>query len=140
MLAPSLLFNDLYLDPWFPFNDRRHNNKNIMSTDINEKDSEFELKVDLPGFDKEEINIELKKGYLTINATKEECSDEEETKSCNYIRRERYCGTCSRSFYVGDDIEVDDIKAKFKHGVLTLNIPKKEHKEIEDKQYVTIEG
>ncbi|MCQ2387042.1 MAG: Hsp20/alpha crystallin family protein [Clostridia bacterium] len=96
-----------------------------MSTDINETEKEYELAVDLPGFDKSEINVSLRDGYLTIEANK---SEKQENK--NYLRRERSY-SCSRSFYVGEDIEKSDIKAKYDKGILSLTIPKKEQKKIQ---------
>ena len=97
--------------------------------------------MDLPGFKKEEISISLEDGNLTIQAAKGLDEDEKEKKSGRYIRRERYAGSCARSFYVGDDITEEDIKAEFKHGILKIFVPKKEAKpEVEQKKYIAIEG
>ena len=118
---------------YFPFFDDRaerklygHNAKNIMKTDIKEHKDGYELEIDLPGFHKDEIQAELKDGYLNISAAKQLNQDEKEKESGKYIRRERYSGSCQRSFYVGDEITQEDIKAEFKHGILKLFVPKKE--------------
>lgn len=118
MLMPSIFGENLFDDDWmdFPF-DRdfwgRTNNKttkNLMKTDIREHDAGYELDIDLPGFKKDEIKAELENGYLTISATKGANNDEQDKKG-KYIRRERYAGTMQRSFYVGDDVTQEDIKA-----------------------------
>ena len=115
--------------------------KNIMKTDIKEHKDGYELEIDLPGFHKDEIQAELKDGYLTISAAKQLNQDEKEKESGKYIRRERYSGSCQRSFYVGDEITQEDIKAEFKHGILKLFVPKKEAKpEVEQRKFVSIEG
>ncbi len=149
MLRPSI-FNDNLFDDFFefPFFDDRaerklygHNAKNIMKTDIKEHKDGYELEIDLPGFHKDEIQAELKDGYLTISAAKQLNKDEKEKESGKYIRRERYSGSCQRSFYVGDEITQEDIKAEFKHGILKLFVPKKEAKpEVEQRKFVSIEG
>lgn len=149
MLRPSI-FNDNLFDDFFefPFFDDRaerklygHNAKNIMKTDIKEHKDGYELEIDLPGFHKDEIQAELKDGYLNISAAKQLNQDEKEKESGKYIRRERYSGSCQRSFYVGDEITQEDIKAEFKHGILKLFVPKKEAKpEIEQRKFVSIEG
>ena len=145
MLRPSI-FNDNLFDDFFefPFFDDRaerklygHNAKNIMKTDIKEHKDGYELEIDLPGFHKDEIQAELKDGYLTISAAKQLNQDEKEKESGKYIRRERYSGSCQRSFYVGDEITQEDIKAEFKHGILKLFVPKKEAKpEVEQRKFV----
>ena len=118
-----------------------HNAKNVMKTDIKELEGGYELEIDLPGFTKEEVTAELKDGYLTISAAKGLDQDEQEKETGKYIRRERYAGACQRSFYVGEDVTEQDIKAEFKHGMLKLFVPKKEAKPaVETKKYVTIEG
>lgn len=149
MLRPSI-FNDNVFDDFFelPFFDDRaerklygHNAKNIMKTDIKEHKDGYELEIDLPGFHKDEIQAELKDGYLNISAAKQLNQDEKEKESGKYIRRERYSGSCQRSFYVGDEITQEDIKAEFKHGILKLFVPKKEAKpEVEQRKFVSIEG
>ena len=114
--------------------------KNLMKTDIRETEDSYELDVDLPGFKKDEVSIDLKDGYLTISAARGLDEDEKDKKSGKYIRRERYAGACERSFYVGEGISQDDIKASFQHGILKLFIPKEPEKSVEEKKYVAIEG
>jgi len=113
--------------------------KNMMKTDIKEKDNQYEIEIDLPGFKKEEINANLANGYLTINASKNE-EREEKNESGVYIRRERYTGQCARSFYVGEAVKQQEIKAKFENGILHLVIPKKQETKVEQKKYIAIEG
>lgn len=98
-----------------------------MKTDIKENDKQFELDIDVPGFKKDEINVELRDGYLTISATKSKKDEEKDEKGANYVRRERY-SSVSRSYFVGDKIAEEDIKAKYDNGVLTITIPKEEPK------------
>ena len=154
MLLPSIfgenLFDDFFDD--VPFFDNRAENQiekklygrhahNVMKTDIKETDDNYELIVDLPGFKKDEIKVSLEDGYLTIVAAKGLDEDEQEKKSGKYIRKERYAGSCQRSFYVGDNLTQEDIKGEFKHGILTLNVPKKEAKPaVETNKYIAIEG
>lgn len=157
MLMPSIfsdnfdLLNNFY-DPWFSDHEMKdvekklygHNAKNVMSTDVREAEDGYTLEIDLPGFTKDEITAELKEGYLTISASKgldvDQASSEEEEKKGKYIRRERYAGACSRTFYVGKALTQEDIKASFKHGILELNIPKKTAEDTENKKYIAIEG
>lgn len=111
-----------------------------MKTDVKETDEGFELDIDLPGYKKENVSAELKDGYLTVSAT---TSDDKEEKDENgrYIRRERFVGNCSRSFYVGEEIEQEDVMAKFVDGILKISVPKKESKpSIEEKKIISIEG
>ena len=115
------------------------NTKSIMKTDIRDTEDSYELDVDLPGYKKDEISAQLKDGYLTISASKN-TENEEKDKKGNYIRRERYNGTMSRSFYVGDAIHQDDIHAKYEDGILKLSIPKKTKQEVEQTNYISIEG
>ncbi|MBM6751650.1 Hsp20/alpha crystallin family protein [Mediterraneibacter glycyrrhizinilyticus] len=148
MLMPSIFGENLFDDDWFDF-DRNFwgrknplygkNAKNIMKTDIREHDTGYELDVDLPGFKKDEINIELENGYLTISAAKGLDKDEQDKKG-KYIRKERYAGAMQRSFYVGDAVTEEDVKAKFEDGILKLSIPKKDAKEVETKKTIAIEG
>lgn len=153
MLLPDIfgenLFDDFLGD--FPFWDDKEQKKlekklygrrakNLMKTDIKETSSAYELVVDLPGFKKDEVHASLENGYLTISAEKGLDKDETEEKTGRYIRRERYAGSCQRSFYVGEDITQDEIKGEFKHGILRLTIPKKEAKPaVEDKKYISID-
>ena len=95
--------------------------------------------MDLPGFKKDEIKVQLKDGYLTLSAAKGLDKDEQDKKG-NYIRRERYAGTLSRSFYVGDEVTQADIKARYEDGILRLSVPKKEKKAVENNKYIAIEG
>ena len=110
-----------------------------MKTDIRETEDGYELDIDLPGFKKDEIQAELKNGYLTVSAAKGLDKDEENKKG-EYIRRERYAGSMSRSFYVGEHLDQQDIKAKYEDGILKLSVPKKDVKELEQNKYIAIEG
>ena len=113
----------------------------IMKTDIKEQKDGYELMIDLPGFTKDEIKASVEDGYLTISAAKGLDKDEKEKETGRYIRRERYAGAMSRSFYVGENVEQEDIKAEFKHGILKLFVPKKEAKPaVEKKNHIAIEG
>ena len=140
MLLPSIFGEDLF-DDWmmdFPF--RGNGSANLMRTDVKETDNSYELDMDMPGFDKGDIKAELKNGYLTISASSNRNNDEKD-KDGKYIRRERYTGSCSRSFYVGDDVKQEDIKAKFENGILKVTVPKKEEKPVvEENKYISIEG
>mgnify|MGYP005776205619 CR=1 FL=1 len=141
MLMPSL-FGENLLDDFFdmPMRSYRTQRENLMTTDIKEKDGNYEISMNLPGFKKEDIHAELKDGYLTISASTQRNNDEKDENG-KYIRKERYSGSCSRSFYVGDGIQETDIKAKFEDGVLKLDIPKVETKPaVEGKHYISIEG
>ncbi|CCZ27680.1 acid shock protein [Firmicutes bacterium CAG:194] len=152
MLMPSIfgndMFGDFFTDPWFDekeFKDMQkklygHRAKNVMSTDVKEVENGYELEMDLPGFKKDEIKASVENGYLTISAARGLDEDEKDKKSGKYIRRERYAGACERSFYVGEGISQDDIKASFQHGILKLFIPKEPEKSVEEKKYVAIEG
>ena len=145
MMMPSIfggnLFNDDWMDFSFPDIDKElygKHAKNLMKTDVKEKDGNYEVAIDLPGFKKDEITAELKDGYLTISAAKGLDKDEKD-KEGKYIRRERYAGNMSRSFYVDDGVSQEDIKAKFEDGVLKLEIPKKEAKpEVKEAKYISI--
>ena len=154
MLMPSIFGENLFDDFFdgFPFyGDKEMRNiekklygrkaSHIMKTDIKEKDNGFEVIVDLPGFKKEEVQASLEDGYLTISAEKGLDMDEKEKDSGRYIRQERYAGACSRSFYVGNAVKQEDIKAEFKHGILKLFVPKKEaNPAVEQKNTISIEG
>jgi len=106
----------------------RKKERNLMKADIREAKDKFIVDVDLPGFDKENINLSLENGYLNISA-KVEKNNEEKNEGEKYLHRERFFGECSRSFYVGDDIKEEDINAHFKNGILKVEIPKKEEEE-----------
>ena len=112
---------------------------NVMKTDVKETDTGYEVDIDLPGFKKDEINAQLDNSYLTISAAKGLDKDEKDKKG-KYIRKERYAGAMSRSFYVGEGITQEDIKAKYEDGILRLSVPKKEAKAVENKKYIAIEG
>ena len=112
--------------------------QNLMKTDVHENETDYEMDMDLPGFKKDQIKINLENGYLTIEASKEH--DSEKKKHGKVIRQERYEGSMQRSFYVGDGVKVEDVKAKFEDGVLKLCIPKKELKELPSNTTIAIEG
>lgn len=140
MLMPSI-FNDNLFDDFFDFNypTFRYDTTELMKTDIKETDNGYEVTMNLPGVKKEDVKAELRDGYLTIQASSNTSKDEKDNDG-RYIRRERYAGTCSRSFYVGDAVTQEDIKAKFENGTLTLDIPKKDAKPaVEQKKYISIE-
>ena len=139
MLMPSIFGENLFDDFMdFPFGGKKINT--MMKTDIRDTDSSYELDIDMPGFKKEDIKAQLKDGYLTISASTSSNNDEQD-KEGRYIRRERYAGSCSRSFYVGEGVKEEDIKAKFENGILKLSIPKVENKpQVEEKKYIAIEG
>ena len=146
MLMPSIfgenLFNDDWMDFGFPEVDKALYGKHAsheMKTDVKETDSGYEVDIDLPGFKKDEINVQLDNGYLSISAAKG-LDKEEKNKEGKYIRKERYAGAMSRSFYVGDAITQEDIKAKYESGILRLSIPKKEAKQVEATKRIASEG
>ena len=145
MLMPSVFGRDIFddfMDFSFPDVNRElygKHAKNVMKTDVRELDNGYEIIVDLPGFKKDEIEVQLDNGYLNISAAKGLDKDESDKKG-KYIRKERYAGAMSRSFYVGDHITEDDIHAKFENGILQLDVPKKEAKAVETKKHVAIEG
>lgn len=136
------LFDDFFEDFARPMRtaQRYNTSTGIMRTDVKESDTGYELDIDLPGCKKENVTAELKEGYLTISAETNR-SDEQKDENGRYIRRERYYGNCSRSFYVGEDITQEDIKAKFEDGILKISVPKKEAKPVvEESKYIQIEG
>lgn len=134
MLMPKIFDDDFFRDDFFDRKDRM--NFNLMKTDIREDDKSYLLEVDLPGYSKDDIKIDITDGYLTINA-KVEKEDNEDKK--NYVRRERFTGEVSRSFYVGEDIKEDEVKASFKNGILTLEVPKLSLEDKKkDKKYIEI--
>lgn len=152
MMMPSI-FRDNFMDDLFnfDFNDAFKSMRRpaaaaagmpLMRTDILEDENGYELQVNLPGFQKEDIQAELKDGYLFLKAEHTENTDEKDEQTGKYIRRERYTGSYQRRFFVGEDLTEEDVKAKYENGVLTLNIPKKEpvQPEIPEKKYIAIEG
>ena len=146
MLMPSIfgenLFNDDWMDFGFPEIDKALYGKHaghVMKTDVKETDAGYEVDIDLPGFKKDEINAKLENGYLTISAAKGLDKDEKD-KNDKYIRRERYAGSMSRSFYVGENMKEEDIHAKYENGILTLDVPKEQKKAVPEKRYIAIEG
>ena len=148
MYMPSIFNNSVFdnFDNWmdfsFPsFNQRLYgaSSSQLMKTDVKETDKDYEVSIDLPGFKKDNISAQLQDGYLTISASKGLDKDEQE-KDGTYIRKERYSGSMSRSFYVGEGITQEDIKAKYEDGILRLSVPKKEAKAVENKKYIAIEG
>ena len=126
------VFDDLFNTPFF-----NRNENNIMKTDIKEHEKSYDLMIDLPGVNKEDIKAELNDGYLTINA-KTDTSKDEKTENGKYICRERYTGCFSRSFYVGDAVTENDITAKFENGTLRLTVPKKEALPEKQNKYISI--
>ena len=150
MLMPSIfaenLFDDFFEDFPMPREfrnlDRRLYGKNAareMKTDVHENDEGYEVDIDLPGFKKDELNLRLENGYLTVSAAKGLDKDEKSKKG-RIIRQERYAGAMERSFYVGDAITEEDVKAKFEDGVLRLCIPKKESQKLPEHKTIMIEG
>ena len=152
MLVPSIfgenLFDEFFDFPAFPDLGRdmdrterklygRHPDR-LMKTDVHEHEDHFEVDIDLPGFKKEDIALELNQGYLTVSATKSVDNDEKEKGKL--IRQERYSGSMQRSFYIGENLTEEDIKAAFRHGVLSLNIPKNKQAAIPEKKTIAIEG
>ena len=148
MLLPSIFGENLF-DDFDNFNfDKALNrmnrelygkhSRNMMKTDVRETDNSYELDIDLPGFKKDEITIQLDNGYLSISASKGLDKDEE-NKNGKYIRRERYAGAMNRTFYVGDNLTQQDIQAKFEDGILKISVPKKDVQQIEQNKYIAIE-
>ena len=148
-MLPSIfgenLFDDFFNDPFGMMNVSEGHNplygkhaKNLMKTDVRELDGSYELDVDLPGFKKDEIHIELKNGYLTISAAKGLDKEETDKKTKRVIRQERYSGSCQRTFYVGD-IKSEDVKCKYEAGVLTVNLPKYEQKKLASTSTIAID-
>ena len=142
-MVPSIfsenIFDNFFGDDFFGEHSPLYgkHGKNLMKTDIHEKDGGYELAIDLPGFKKDEISLDIKDGYLSISAQKGLDKDEEDKKG-RIIRQERYAGVCSRSFYVGD-VKPEDVKAKYESGVLTITLPKDEPKKLDNKSRITIE-
>lgn len=123
---------EMFKDPFFTGDESK-----IMKTDIQEKDDKYLIDIDLPGYEKENIQLDVEDGYLTVHANIG--SSKEEKEEGKFVRKERYVGSCSRSFYVGEEIESEDIKASFKNGTLQIEIPKKEEKkQVPEKKYIPI--
>ena len=147
-MLPSIfgenLFDEFFNDPFALMTSGRDplygkHAKNLMKTDVRETDNTYELDIDLPGFKKDEIKLDLKDGYLTISASKGLDKDEKDKKG-RYIRQERYAGACSRSFYVGEGIEAKDVSAKFEDGILKISMPKVQKKALPENNVIMIEG
>ena len=141
MLRPSIfgenLLDDFFDDDW---NEWGYSDTSLMNTDVKENEKDYELTMSMPVVQKDKVKAELNDGYLTISASKDTNNDEKD-KEGHYIRRERYSGSCQRSFYVGKDVTEDDIKASFEDGTLKMTIPKKEAKPaVESKKQIAIEG
>lgn len=127
------LLEDMFRDPFFTSNESK-----VMKTDIKEHKDKYVIDIDLPGYKKEDIKLSVDDGYLTVHASMD--SENEEKEKGKYVRRERYMGSCSRSFYVGDAVKSEDIKASFKNGTLKIEVPKKEDKkELPEAKYIEIE-
>ena len=128
------LWDQMFSDPFFT--EERENK--FMKTDIKEKKDKYIIDMDLPGYEKENIKIEINNGYLIVNAKTSHHEDEKEEGK--YVKKERFVGECSRSFYVGEEIKENDIKASFKNGTLKIEVPKKEEpKNIPGKKYIPID-
>lgn len=154
MMMVPYMFHDALLDDWFQSDwnrdfdrmmraaDPRHvfgkHSANVMKTDVRETETGYDMFVDLPGFKKEDVKLDLQNGYLTITASRNEDRDEKDDQG-HYIRQERYTGSCARSFYVGDQIKPEDVKASFKDGILELSLPKAQPKPLPEKQPNQIE-
>ena len=147
-MLPSIfgenLFDDFFADPFgmmpaFQSRDALYgkHGKNLMKTDVRELADSYELDMDLPGFKKDEVQIDVQNGYLTVSAAKG--LDKDEKKDGKYIRQERYAGQCSRSFYVGEGVEAKDVSAKFEDGILKIALPKAEQKKLPTVTSVSIE-
>ncbi|MCD8020669.1 MAG: Hsp20/alpha crystallin family protein [Clostridiales bacterium] len=144
------VFGDSFFDDFFndvAGNDKRGGKKmysgdvnHMMRTDIRECKDGHHLEIDLPGYKKEDIQISLEKGYLTVKAVRKAESEQKDGEKGRYICRERYVGSCSRSFYVGDVVRQEDIKAEFKDGILKIFVPKMEKHAVEENKFIRIEG
>lgn len=141
MLMPSIFGENLFDDFFdFPSGSFAADSMDLMKTDVKDREDGYEITMNLPGVKKENVKAELKNGYLTIHASSE-TNSEEKDEDGRYIRRERHTGSCSRSFYVGEAITEEDIKAKFEDGTLRMVVPKKEEQPaVEKKKYIAIEG
>ena len=147
MMMPSIFGENLFDEMMRTFDDdfftrpyrTAKTSTNLLKTDVKETDSTYELDIELPGFKKENISAKLDDGYLTIEAATDTNNDEKDDNG-KYIRKERYSGRCSRSFYVGKNVKQEDIQAKFEDGILKLSIPKKDQQVVETKKHIAIEG
>lgn len=142
MLMPSIfgenLFDDFMEDAFkSPIFGKRE--KNLMKTDIRENDNGYELDMDLPGFKKDEITVNLRDGYVTISAERGMERNEKDEKTGKFVRQERYSGSCQRSFYVGEGVKQEDMKARFEDGILHLEFPKASPKQVEESHRILIE-
>lgn len=146
MLVPSIfndnfvdnLFDDMFRFPRFTAADSRPSST-VMRTDVQDLGTDYQLEIELPGYAKEDVHAELSEGYLLISAQKN-TEKEEKAEDGKYVRRERYSGNCQRSFYVGDNLKEEDIKASFENGILKLVFPKEEQRKVvEQKKYIAIE-
>ena len=147
-MMPSIfgenLFDEFFNEPFAMVAPQGHNPlygkhaKNLMKTDVRETENSFEVDMDLPGFKKDEVNLELKDGYLTVSADKALDKDEKDNEG-RYIRQERWSGSCSRSFYVGENVKPEDVHAKFEDGILRLSLPKQEQKQLPSSTSILIE-
>ncbi len=145
MMMPSIFRENLFDDFFgfdYPVRGFQGADANaLMKTDVKENKDNYELDISLPGYKKEDIQAELKDGYLTVSAVTSQSNDQKDEKTGKYIRRERYSGSCRRSFYVGKGVAQDEIGAKYENGVLSLVVPKKDYKKAEEeKKYISIEG
>ena len=132
------LFDDFFGDPFFAPTVRNVKSEKLMKTDIVEHDKDYEVLVDLPGYDKKNIEVNVDNGYLNIHAKIEK--EEDEKDKDKFVRRERFYGECSRSFYLGEEVKQEDIKATFKNGTLSVTVPKiEEHKKLPEKKTIEIE-
>ena len=140
MLMPSI-FGENLLDDFFgePFGGYDYSESGLMTTDVKDTDKGYEVTMNMPGVKKEDVKAELKDGYLTVSAEKGLDKDEEDKKG-KYIRKERYAGALSRTFYLGEEIREEEIKAKFENGILSVSIPKEEEKKVEGPKHISIEG
>ena len=141
MMMPSI-FGESLFDDFFdiPFAAYSYPVSDLMKTDVKETDGGYEIDMNLPGVKKEDVKAELKDGYLTVQVSSNTNNDEKDDKG-RYIRRERFSGSCSRRFYVGQRVKQEDIKAKFENGILTMVVPKKEKEPaVEENKYIAIEG
>ena len=143
MLMPSI-FDGSLVDDFFdnfamPKNENNFYNGSLMRTDIKQTDTSYELDIDLPGMKKDDVRIELKDGYLTVTASRDENKDQKDEKG-RYIRRERYAGKAERSYYVGSNLTQEDVHAKFENGILKISFPKEKPAQVEEQNVISIEG